>query len=193
LPFDPQRARALLEADGWRAGADGIRVKNGRRLAFSLVTYLGTSADHGLPEVLQSAWRSVGADASIRFVPINVMYGEPGIAADGLFDVSLDGFIFDLDPDRANYLEARFNRPNGGNQARYQDPDVYTWSEAALGVYDQNVRKAYYARIDQRVNRDAPYVPLHWQRFVYVVNKSLKGFKPEPIASDFWNVQEWSN
>jgi len=193
LGYDPQRARATLAADGWVSGPDGIRVKNGRRLAFSLVTYLGTSADHGLPEVLQSAWRSVGADASIRYVPIGLMYGEPGITADGLFDVSLDGFPFDVDPDRANYLEARFDRPHGGNQARYHDPDVLAWSETALGLYEQSARKPFYARIAARVNRDVPYVPLHWQRFVYVVNSSLKGFKPEPIDSDFWNVREWSN
>jgi len=193
LGFDPQRARATLTADGWIAKPDGIRVKNGHRLAFSIVTYLGTSADHGLPEVLQSAWRAIGADASIRYVPIGLMYGEPGITADGLFDVSLDGFNFDIDPDRANYLEARFDRPNGGNQARYSDPDVLAWSEAALGTYDQSGRKRYYALISARVNRDVPYVPLHWQRFVYVVNSSLKGFKPEPIESDLWNVREWSN
>ncbi|HEY5095307.1 MAG TPA: ABC transporter substrate-binding protein [Candidatus Eremiobacteraceae bacterium] len=191
--YDPARARAMLTADGWIASTDGIRAKNGRRLAFSLVTYLGTSADHGLPEVLQSAWRAVGADVSIRYVPIGLMYGEPGITADGLFDVSLDGFNFDIDPDRANYLEARFDRPHGGNQARYDDPDVQAWSEAALGIYDQSVRKPYYALIAARLNRDVPYVPLHWQRFVYVVNSSLKGFKPEPIESDLWNVREWSN
>ncbi|MBV8727113.1 MAG: peptide ABC transporter substrate-binding protein, partial [Candidatus Eremiobacteraeota bacterium] len=27
--FDPQKARALLDADGWKVGSDGIRVKNG--------------------------------------------------------------------------------------------------------------------------------------------------------------------
>jgi peptide/nickel transport system substrate-binding protein len=193
LKFDPQKARAMLSADGWVPGPDGIRVKAGRRLAFSLVTYLGTSADHGLPEVLQSAWRAIGADASIRYVPISLMYGEPGIAADGTFDVALDGFVFDVDPDRSNYIEARFDRPNGGNEARYHDPAVFALSEAALGAYDQSVRKAYYTRIAERLNRDVPYVPLHWQRFVYVVNTSLKGFKAEPRVSDFWNVREWSN
>jgi peptide/nickel transport system substrate-binding protein len=193
LGHDPARARAVLSADGWVPGPDGIRVKNGSRLAFSLVTYLGTSADHGLPEVLQSAWRAIGADVSIRYVPISLMYGEPGIAADGTFDVALDGFVFDVDPDRANYLEARFDRPHGGNEARYHDPTVFALSEAALGVYDLNLRKAYYARIAERLDQDVPYFPLHWQRFVYVVNTSLKGFKAEPRVSDFWNVREWSN
>ena len=30
--YDPARAAALLEQDGWRAGADGVRAKGGRRL-----------------------------------------------------------------------------------------------------------------------------------------------------------------
>ena len=193
LPYDPAGARASLRSDGWTPGADGVLVKDGRRLEFTLVTYAGTSADQGLPDVLQARWRAIGADVSIRFVPISVMYGEPGIAADGNFDVSLDGFIFETDPDRANYLEPRFDRPHGGNQARYDDPDVTAWSEAASTDYDRSTRAKLYALIATRVNRDAPYVPLHWQRFVYVVNADLHGFKPEPIESDFWNAQEWSD
>ena len=59
--------------------------------------------------------------------------------------------------------------------------------------YDRSSRARLYALIATRVNRDVPYVPLHWQRFVYVVNANLQGFKPEPLESDFWNVQEWSD
>jgi peptide/nickel transport system substrate-binding protein len=193
LGYDLGRARAMLQADGWVPGPDGIRAKNGQRLSFSIVTYLGTSADHGLPEVIQASWRAVGADASIRYVPISLMYGEPGITADGTFDISLDGFNFDVDPDRSNYLEARFDRPHGGNQARYDDPDVLAWSDAALQTYDQAARVRYYNLITSRLDRDVPYVPLHWQRFVYVLNSTLHGFKAEPVVSDLWNVREWTN
>ena len=31
-----QRRKALLDADGWKVGPDGIRVKNGQRLEFTL-------------------------------------------------------------------------------------------------------------------------------------------------------------
>lgn len=193
LPFDPEAARAMLRADGWRTGPGDVLVKNGQRLEFSLVTYAGTSADLGLPDVIQARWRAIGAAAIIRYVPISLMYGEPGIAADGNFDVSLDGFIFGTDPDRANYLEPRFDRPNGGNQARYDDPQVTAWLDDALHTYDPSARTKLYALVYARVSRDVPYVPLHWQRFVYVVNSSLKGFKPEPLVSDFWNAREWSD
>ncbi len=35
-PFDPEKAKAILDADGWKVGPDGVRVKNGQRLEFSL-------------------------------------------------------------------------------------------------------------------------------------------------------------
>src|SRR5262249_17797877 len=35
-PYDPIRAKALLAEAGWKPGADGILVKDGKRLSFSL-------------------------------------------------------------------------------------------------------------------------------------------------------------
>jgi len=40
-PFDPAKARALLDADGWKVGPDGIRVKNGQKLEFNYSTQTG--------------------------------------------------------------------------------------------------------------------------------------------------------
>ena len=34
-PYDPAKAKALLDADGWKAGPDGIRVKDGQKLEFT--------------------------------------------------------------------------------------------------------------------------------------------------------------
>ncbi|MDQ6742602.1 MAG: ABC transporter substrate-binding protein, partial [Candidatus Dormibacteraeota bacterium] len=36
--FDLEQAKRVLEADGWTLGADGVRTKNGRRLAFALTS-----------------------------------------------------------------------------------------------------------------------------------------------------------
>ena len=41
-PFDPAASRALLDDAGWRdASGDGIRERDGRRFAFTLITQSG--------------------------------------------------------------------------------------------------------------------------------------------------------
>jgi hypothetical protein len=34
-------------------------------------------------------------------------------------------------------------------------------------------------------------LPIAWPQAIYAVNNDLRNFKPEPVNSDFWNVQEW--
>jgi hypothetical protein len=38
-----------------------------------------------------------------------------------------------------------------------------------------------------------PVIPIAWPRFIYAVNADVRGFAPETVNSDFWNVQEWRN
>lgn len=189
-PFDPGAAARMLEDDGWHTGADGVRVKDGRRLSFGLIHYVGTTPATLAVEV-QAAWRAVGAEALLRAAPRNVVVGQ--IMTSGVFDALVAGAGYDADPDRSQYQETRFEDPHGFNDARYSDADLDRWTEAAMQTYDRAQRKRYYALIQRRLNRDVPYIPIAWERFVDVVNVDVRGYEPETVNSDFWNVETWSN
>lgn len=66
---DPAAAAAALDAAGWRAGPDGVRVKDGRRLT---LRYLyGTTRGAGVQaaaEYLATAWRAAGAEVKLNGV-----------------------------------------------------------------------------------------------------------------------------
>jgi len=65
--YDPTAARAMLEAAGWRPGADGVRRKAGVRLAFSVLTGADPdSSEMEMLQVLQSDFGAVGADMRVR-------------------------------------------------------------------------------------------------------------------------------
>jgi peptide/nickel transport system substrate-binding protein len=187
--YDIDAARRTLDAAGWLTGADGVRVKNGRRLTFGLVHYESTTSTV-IAEEVERAWRVVGAEPLLRTAPRNVVVGT--IFPAGTFDVALEVVGYDADPDRSQWTETKFIEPHGFNSARYSNAELDRWTEEALQTYDHAERKRLYALIQRRLNRDLPYVPLAWEQFVFDVNTDLHGFQPETINSDFWNVQDWS-
>ena len=187
--FDPVGARRLLDEAGWVVGSDGVREKDGKRLSFTLL-HTPSTTSAAITEELQSAWHDVGADVQLRAVPRNVLIGQ--IEPAGSFDALLAGYGYDVDPDRSQLVETRFIEPHGFNSARYSSADVDRWTEAANATYDRATRKKYYSLIQRRLNEDLPYIPIDWEEFVYGVNDDLRGFRPETVNSDFWNVQDWS-
>ncbi len=89
-PYDVARARALLDAAGWKAGPGGIRQKNGVRLAFQVsATTEGVTA-HLIEAQAQSYWHAIGAVAEIKNYPSNLFFDQvKGPLATGRYDVGL--------------------------------------------------------------------------------------------------------
>jgi len=190
-PFDASAANRLLDAAGWTLGGDGVRHKDGKPLSFTLINQSGFAPLAAMAVEVQAAWRAVGAQAQIREVPRNTLFGANGIESTGRFDVAIDNTATDADPDRSVYIETSAIAPRGFNFEHYSSADVDRWSEAALRTYDPAVRSRFYALIQRRLNADVPYVPIAWERWAYAINSSLKDFEPEPIGSDLWNAQAW--
>ena len=66
LAHDPQEAADLLDAAGWRTGADGIREKGGQRLTFDVVYAPLFTGSQAVLELVQQQLRAAGVDLQIR-------------------------------------------------------------------------------------------------------------------------------
>lgn len=65
---DPTRARSLLDAAGWRVGPDGVRVKDGGRLAFTLYSYPQRGELTPMATAIQAQLKPLGYDIAIQQV-----------------------------------------------------------------------------------------------------------------------------
>ncbi len=76
-PFDPARARALLEEAGWTPGPDGVRRnKAGDRLAFDFATTSGNRVRELTQQVMQNQWKAIGVEVRITNQPSRTFFGE---------------------------------------------------------------------------------------------------------------------
>jgi peptide/nickel transport system substrate-binding protein len=90
IPYDTTAADRLLDSLGWttRSG-DGIRVKNGRRLAFTALVPGASTSRQAIAELMQEQFRQVG-------VELRIVIGEENVFAtrlqSGRFDLLFGGW-----------------------------------------------------------------------------------------------------
>src|SRR5262249_15215676 len=62
--YDPNKAKKMLDDAGWKPGADGIREKGGKKLAFTIWTNSGNKVREAFINVLQEQWKAIGVAAT---------------------------------------------------------------------------------------------------------------------------------
>jgi ABC-type transport system substrate-binding protein len=66
------------------------------------------------------------------------------------------------------------------NLSEYHNPEVNRLIDRALAEPDRDRRAALWAEIDQRIMRDAPLVPLVWERFAFQWASRVHGWVYDP-------------
>jgi peptide/nickel transport system substrate-binding protein len=68
LPFDLARARQILDGANWRAGSDGVRARDGKKLEFELLTYPQRPELGLMATAIQAMLKDAGVATTIRSV-----------------------------------------------------------------------------------------------------------------------------
>ncbi len=139
VPHDPAGAARALERIGWRLGPDGIRQKDGRRLAFDLLTV--GSGDNALEQMIQAQLHQVGVEVTIRQRELGSFLSTvQGSARD--FDAIVTGIPGDLS---LSYVLAMFDGRDAGPLA-YPGLQSGAFEAAADAVRDaQNAAELEHA------------------------------------------------
>ena len=193
-PYDPAKARAMLDADGWRVGPDGIREKNGMRLEFDFSVATEQTQSKAIEEFVQREWHDVGVQATVKNYPTSEMYsnGPSAILAGGHYDVSEFGWTGAPDPDVNPLYSGNDLAPLGQNFMHWNDPIATQALSDALQTIDQAQRKRDYVIFDQQFAKDMPSFLIGFRKYPFVYNDDLKGFDPSPVISPFWDPWEYS-
>lgn len=97
LPYDPAGAQRLLEEAGFKKNADGWLEKEGRPLAFTLITNSGNETRKAVMAIAQNAWRRLGVKVETLALEWAVFINERVDKGD--FDAVVLGWSMGLDAD----------------------------------------------------------------------------------------------
>lgn len=192
-PYDPALAKRLLDEDGWHAGRDGIRVKNGKRLALTIAITTGSAVGASTAVLLQRWWHDVGVEVGVRTYVAPLMFGgyaAGGIVQTGKYDVAFYSWYSGVDPDDSTLFMCDQFPPGGQNTYHFCDRRLDAAERTALDSYDPAARKRAYDKIQGILVSQRPFLTLWFVRRVNVYNTDLKNFKPAHAGVEIWNPWE---
>jgi peptide/nickel transport system substrate-binding protein len=194
-PYDPARARALLDAAGWHIGRDGVRVRGRTRFAFTITAANESTTMKQVEEVVLSYWRAIGADVTVKNAPTPLFFDNTanGILQGGRYDVAAFAWFAAVDPDDSAIYSSENFAPHGQNALFWNDPIATHAMNDALATIDWPRRVADYHVVQQRLASQVPTIILWFQHEPEAYNDDLKGFTVTPvITTPFWDPWNYS-
>jgi peptide/nickel transport system substrate-binding protein len=190
-PYDPARAEAMLDRAGWKRGPDGIRVKDGQRFELTIRAIAGQKPAEAVEVELQSDWAKIGVALSVKNSPGTTLFAVDGPLATGAYDVSYYAFQREADPDDMDTMGPFTVPPHGRNWTRFADPELGRLQLSALQALNPGDRHRLYDRIQALLVANDPFDTIYWVPSIVGHNVDVKGLRPIPGATIFWNVTEW--
>ncbi|MFH8787896.1 ABC transporter substrate-binding protein [Streptomyces roseoverticillatus] len=195
-PYDPDKAKKLLDDAGWRPGADGIREKDGERASFTLWFPAGDKLREEHALAFASDAKKAGIEAKVQSGTWEVI--EPRMKNDAV--LAGGGNPADPDFDLYNLLHSSLALNGFNNMAAYADPDVDKALEEGRRSGDKAARKAAYDKVQQGLADNPGYTFLTHVDHLYVMNDEWKDLSTQVEPHDhglgagpWWNVEDWQS
>ncbi|MFI9510989.1 ABC transporter substrate-binding protein [Nocardia sp. NPDC052566] len=180
--FDRGEAARVLDAAGWRIGADGIRERDGRRAAFEIAYYPTEVLRRDLTLAVVSDAKQIGID--ITPVAVDKKKMTPEYLAHTAFLLGGGGQPYTVDSQLYPKLHSKYAVPGVGskwdNASDYVNPRMDEILDAARVAADPARRTELYRQYQAEYHRDPAMLALVTTDHVYVVRDN--GWRMTPTA-----------
>ena len=196
-----EAAAALLDEAGWSEIKDGVRHnQEGEPLAFELMTTAGNRTRELVQQVLQSQWKRLGVDISIKNEPARVFFGE---TTNQRKFTGLAMFAWISSPENvprstlhSEEIPTEENGWAGQNYTGYQNEAMDQLLDAIELELDRGKREAMWHELQTLYAGDLPVIPLYFRANPHIWPVWLKGVQPtghqnsSALAVENWYAED---
>ena len=198
--FNTDKANAILEAAGWKKGADGVREKGGKKLKFVYQTSVNALRQKEQAVIKQGAQKA-GIELELKSVTASVFFSSDVANPDtyGKFWCDMQMYTTTMtqpDPERFmdQYLSwevsSKANKWQGRNITRWINDEYDKVYRAAEGELDPVKRAAMFIRLNDLPVQDGVIIPLIARPRVNGTNLKLVAM-PSGWDLDFSALHNW--
>ncbi|NUQ64635.1 MAG: hypothetical protein HUU20_19390 [Pirellulales bacterium] len=193
VPYDPDRARQLLDEAGWKdTNQDGVRDRKINNadvpLKFDLIIFADATAYRTLAEIIKENCRKVGIEVQISPTKWALMLQK---LRKHEFDAAILGWSMGWRQDPFQlWHSSQADIPESSNHVGYRNKEVDQLIEALRVTFDHAKQVELYHKIHRLIYDDQPYVFLFADRATgahHARIENIKFYKIRPCVDS----REW--
>lgn len=197
LPYDPARAKQLLDEAGWKLEGD-VRMKDGKPLEVSMVIPSGITTSRQESELVQNMLGGVGVKLKIDVVPGPDFFDK--YIRVGQFDFTVFSWIgtpFPISSSKSIYAKPKTNSQGGldvqQNYSRIGSDEIDGLFDAASAELDHAKAVEIANRLDTLIWQEVHSVTIYQRPEIWPVKKGLANIGAFGFAEAIYEDIGWTN
>ncbi len=185
IAFDRKVAKRLLAKAGYKAGADGVMVRKGKKLTLRIPVPIDTPANLERAQAIKSDLANVGIVVKFKNVPAADFFAKHVVALD--FDIVT--FVWRGSAFPIAEARSRFNPIDSSqNFTGVADGDIDDAFDKSAGTLVDALRFTRIARLDRRIFAEPAMVPLAVTPIVMALRKDLRNYGAAQFEQPDWTI-----
>jgi len=198
--FNADKAAQILEAAGWKKGADGIRAKDGKKLKLVYQTSINAPRQK-TQQVVKQAAAKAGIDMELKSVTASVYFSSDVANPDTYTHFYTDIQMYTTtmtQPDPELFMNqftswevaSKENKWQGRNITRWKSEEYDKLYRSAETELDPVKRAAIFIRMNEVVIQNVVVIPVVFRPRVAAIANTMR-VEQSGWDSDFWNLHNW--
>ncbi len=200
--FNVDKANQILDAAGWKRGADGVRAKDGKKLKFVYQTSINAPRQK-TQQIVKQACGKAGIDLELKSITANVFFSSDPANPDTFprFSTDLQMFTTTMtQPDPQRFMDqfvswevaSKDNKWAGRNPTRWRNEEYDRAWKAAETEMDPVKRAALFVKMNDLVIQNVVVIPVVFRPRVAAISNRMRDVVQSGWDGDFWALAYWS-
>lgn len=190
IPYDAPRAERLLDSLGWkRSATSAVRVKDRRRLSFTLIVPVSSASRMKIAVLIQEQLRRAGVEMKIETMDYPALVARQNSRD---FEATLGAWHLGSSPGAVRITwTSRAASKDGMNYGNYRNPRFDALVDSALTSNSLADSREYFRRANEVIVNDAPAIWLYEPKLALAIEKRIRTTPMRPNA--WWlDIGNWT-